>query len=568
VPKGSVPTVVRTATGKSSVGSTVNIQCFGGPVVNGVCPGNLQVFTSATTGGDADCSDDAIAGFCLPEPFCLSTDNCNEPGLHPDLDNRHIKDVEFGDIDGDGDTDIFDVSSPNNVAHACHPTMDFEFPDRLLLNQGAGQFRDITGGADADWSTKADNPVPDFISNRSYDSDLADINNDGLLDLIRADHQFCPGEHHYFVNQGTSPITFNGGSFGVINSHAYWCEVMAGDVDGDGDLDLLFARASATGINAIMLNRHNQGGDCDTPNDCFELWNPQTAAPTHCPDWDDPAVAGDTVNCRDDFHTYTSQSHDLVWADLDGDRDLDVVIGGGTGNGGTSALNRILLNRLVETGEMFFEQIPIPNEAVSDPTVAVLAADFNGDGRIDVHLGNQGFVSATDRDKLYLNLGPIECNAAADAACGDGLSCPACGPGTNHLVCNRICWRDGTPQLPESQPGVALLSTYGSDYGDVEGDGDLDILLVNQGGSNSRLILNQGFLASVSTPPNWTTCPTLAGAGLCPISGAGFPATNTPGSHELGAYFGDVDGDGDLDIIWGSFDSNTGPFLFKNNAVP
>jgi hypothetical protein len=112
------------------------------------------------------------------------------------------------------------------------------------------------------------------------------------------------------------------------------------------------------------------------------------------------------------------------------------------------------------------------------------------------------------------------------------------------------------------------LNTYGSDYGDVDGDGDLDILLVNQGGSNSRLILNQGFLASVSTPPNWATCPTLTGAGLCPISGAGFPATNTPGGHELGAYFGDVDGDGDLDIIWGSFNSGTGPFLFKNNAVP
>jgi hypothetical protein len=61
----------------------------------------------------------------------------------------------------------------------------------------------------------------------------------------------------------------------------------------------------------------------------------------------------------------------------------------------------------------------------------------------------------------------------------------------------------------------------------------------------------------------------MAGVTACPsLPGTGFPESSSPTAEHLGLSFGDIDGDGDLDIIWGSFTSTSGPFLFENKAVP
>jgi hypothetical protein len=538
-PKGAVTVEVRTATGHASPGAAFTVSCFGGPAVGGVCPGNLQNYVAADVGADANCADDPSTGPCVPAPF--------SGAAVPGFTGRDVKDVEFGDIDGDGDLDIYDSSSPSPIG-TCAGSL---FPDRVMPSAGSGRY--------------SEQLTPYFLSTRSYDADFADINNDGVLDLVRSDRDFCAGEDHYFVSQ-TAPLAFSGGSIGGITTN-YWCEVAPGDVDGDGDLDLLLSRASSAGPNNIQLNRHVQGGDCLTPTDCFQSWDPLVTAPTHCT----------AMTCLDDFKTFTDCSHDAAWADLDGDRDLDVVLGGGASpclGALGDAPDRALLNRHVETGELFFEEVPMPQPSMPDRTLAVFAADMNGDGRTDIHFANMGPSGAITaaqrlihRDKLYLNLGSVACGSPEEAACPDGLTCPAC-PGPTHAVCNRICWSDASAALPESVSTDPLLQTYGSDYGDTDGDGDLD-LIVTSLGSESHLMVNQGFQATDEAAPAWLACPTMAGVTACPsLPGVGFPQAQHTSSATLGLSFGDIDGDGDLDVIWGTFDSTAGPFLFENVAVP
>ena len=210
------------------------------------------------------------------------------------------------------------------------------FPDRLFTNDGGGRFTDITGGADGDYDTAGDNPLPFFHSFRTYDADLTDVNNDGFLDVVRADRALCAGEpSHYFKNvditlDGVPDNEFQGLAMGMPTEDAYWDNLATGDLDGDGDLDLLISHAgSATAPHAIEINDGTGS---------FTLYNPATMAPTHA--------------AADDFFTYTDIAHDMALVDLDDDRDQDIIIGGGTI--GPALPNFVLLNRFVETGELFF----------------------------------------------------------------------------------------------------------------------------------------------------------------------------------------------------------------------
>ncbi|HXT22749.1 MAG TPA: VCBS repeat-containing protein, partial [Thermoanaerobaculia bacterium] len=470
------------------------------------------------------------------------------------FNRRDIKDVDFGDLDNDGDLDVLDVSSPTQPGFPGSPVGGaglsptgcaaaggdpVNFPDRLFVNDGAGHFGDITGAA-----------LPSFHSFRTYDADLVDVNNDGYLDLVRADRALCSGEAHYFVNtdtggDGVPDNSFTGRSLAPPAQDVYWDNLATGDVEPDGDLDLLVSHSWATTApHALMLN---------DGTGIFVAYATSMAGP-HSAD--------------DDFIPYQAGSHDMYLVDLDGDRDQDIVIGGG--NHSTPGADHVLLNRRVETGNLFFDEVPILRAGETTETVSLGVPDVNGDGRPDVH-----FVNMDLEDRLFLNLGRVGCGSPEEASCPDGLSCSATSP----VVANRICWSDATARLPEVIAGTTI-NGYGSDYGDIDADGDLDMIVTGLGwGSGNYLFLNQTFAACPATPcptgydciaggcrptsaavaPNWASCPPVgSGATLVPcvdrtgspVTGPGFPGVQVP-DRDLAVVFGDVDGDVDLDIIWG-----------------
>ncbi|MFZ1754074.1 MAG: FG-GAP-like repeat-containing protein, partial [Caldilineaceae bacterium] len=142
------------------------------------------------------------------------------------------------------------------------------------------------------------------ISTDSHSTDsvaLGDVDGDGDLDLVVGN--FSQTNRLYLNNGTTDPWNGVSGSDITSDSHGTFA-VTLGDVDGDGDLDLV-------------------AGDWNQPNRLY--LNNGTADP-----WN--GVTGMDI---------TSDSHDtrsVALGDVDGDGDLDLVVGNG------SQTNRLYLN--------------------------------------------------------------------------------------------------------------------------------------------------------------------------------------------------------------------------------
>ena len=215
--------------------------------------------------------------------------------------------VSLGDLDGDNDIDAFVTK---------------QFADNVVwLNNGFGQFNSsITINSDLNGN------------NTSFDGAMADLDEDGDLDLI-------------FTGGGvTSQAVYNNGISGFENridlSNDGFLVVKGNDFDGDGDIDVLLLNGG-TLINQIHFNDGSGGFSLET------------------------------------FNTTVSFANADV-ADLDGDGDLDVV--GAVGTNVSPSV--VLLNN--GDGSFIESQFILPNTGTSD----VELADLNGDGILDAFFAN------------------------------------------------------------------------------------------------------------------------------------------------------------------------------------
>ena len=124
--------------------------------------------------------------------------------------------VGIGDVNNDGLSDIYFTGN--------------EVPNKLYLNVGNMQFKDITQSAGVEGNGKWNNGVT-----------MVDINNDGLLDIY-----VCKGGWHdteeqrrnlLFVNQGDLTFKERSKEFGLDDS-SYSIHASFFDMDNDNDLDV------------------------------------------------------------------------------------------------------------------------------------------------------------------------------------------------------------------------------------------------------------------------------------------------------------------------------------------
>jgi hypothetical protein len=158
--------------------------------------------------------------------------------------------VAIGDINNDGLADIYFTSNQG--------------PNRLYLNKGNWEFEDITeqagvGGQRA-WSTGVT---------------MVDINGDGLLDIYVCNSGDVAGdnkENELFINLGNLRFEERAAEYG-LNDNGFSTHACFFDYDKDGDLDVYILNNSFQAIGSFNLrknerpNRDKLGGDKLLRND-------------------------------------------------------------------------------------------------------------------------------------------------------------------------------------------------------------------------------------------------------------------------------------------------------------
>jgi len=280
-------------------------------------------------------------------------------------DTARMRGADVGDLDGDGDLDLI-----------YHQFTDADYNGHInfSLNNGDGTF---TMGTPTLAMTSSINRLA-----------LGDLDNDGDLDFITT-------EGKVYQNDGSANFTVNAGFSGIANS-----EMAVADVNNDGKDDLVLV---TNGTTKIYLNE---------------------------------TVTAGTMVLTDNGQTIGSTNGtSIAFGDLDGDGDLDMVVGASNvgaeiwSNDGSG--NFTLENTLT---------------ASTSTINAIEIADFDGDGKADIWLTNRG------TDNMFFT------NQST------GVGDYSFSTATNYAA---TVSTDNTRQ--------------GSSYGDFDGDGDLDIIVGRSG---------------------------------------------------------------------------------------
>lgn len=191
--------------------------------------GDLDVVLGGCCGANTSPPDPASALY----PFNLVWNN-NGHGEFNDSGQRlgvfGTQAVALGDVDSDGDLDIFDANS-SSMGDGVGDTVRNQ-PNMVWLNDGSGGFSD-SGQR--------------LGKNESHAVKLGDLDQDGDLDAFIGNR----GADSVWFNDGFGLFSDSGQALGGGNTQL----VMLGDLDSDGDLD---AYSAGRGFGEIWLN---VGGD-------------------------------------------------------------------------------------------------------------------------------------------------------------------------------------------------------------------------------------------------------------------------------------------------------------------
>ncbi len=322
---------------------------------------------------------------------------------------------------------------------------------------------------------------------------IGDIDGDGDMDIIGGRE----GGLYKWVNDGSGGFT----ETNLGSTYQYALALGLGDIDGDGDLDVITGEGKiTTEYLGIVRKWVNDGSGGFTKSDLGTVGN-----------W--------------------------VWAislgDIDGDGDLDIISGNWASN---------TIYKWVNDGSGGFTETNLGSCTRSVRTTAL--GDIDGDGDLDIvncdnsggadewfytwfNDGSGGFtkvrLGTTSGDCFSIALGDMDADGDIDAVVGSGSGV-------------RLWTNNGTGYFTQTTLGSASGNVYSVAVGDINNDGYLDIASGDTGDHVYKWINN--------------------GTG-------GYTSTDLgTGANQIRSVaFGDLDGDGDLEIV--SADAWTGGRIYK-----
>ncbi|NRA31408.1 MAG: VCBS repeat-containing protein [Parvularculaceae bacterium] len=223
--------------------------------------------------------------------------------------------------------------------------------DRLLINDGNGGFVDET-----------ERRIPREAA-VAQDAEFVDVDGDKDFDLVLG----LEGGHALWINNGRGTFTDESRKRLPVPGNVEARKVTAADIDDDGDLDLYFAHVSWQGRTAQDRIYVNNGRG---------------------------QFRDETLNRLGKENELTL---DAKFADLDADGDLDLV----QGNSGSV---RIYANNGKGQFTNVTNQALGMDDDIPGTSITVELADFNGDGRVDIYVGQiAGGNDPGSFDRLLLN---------------------------------------------------------------------------------------------------------------------------------------------------------------------
>jgi hypothetical protein len=465
----------------STGGARTVFPYFGGDVAT---MGNQQIsaFPRVVRAGDLDGDGDLdvvtvnegiVAGFTLffqtdPGEFTPG-ETIGDPNLY-----APTYDVELADLDGDGDLDLVGQYGFHSFGTETRAVS-------ILFQTSPGVFGDDT-----------------LIASTVQGVATADLDDDGDIDIVTQNGGMSPSIDVYFQE---APGVF--GAPLVLTEYAIPLNEITGvaevvmdletdDLNADGNVDIYFV----DGGSVVIYLQTGPG--------LFAL------SPLVTPS--EPAMF--------------ASSHDV---DLDGDVDLVVSRDSAMPGGG-----KVMF--MLQTSPGVFEEGPVVTDGLPGPVLTMTLGDLDADGDVDLVTGNNGNPNVTvffqddqgeftrqadfhHPSSLVYDVGvaDVDGDGALDILTADGQANAA----SVLFGGNQSDFGEG-PQVGSTRvsPGIR-----GVVQGDMDGDGDLDLVTSNRSG-NSLTVFLQG--APGAYAPHVTI----------PLQGA-----------NEGVDLGDLDRDGDLDIV-------------------